>query len=726
MIKMTSAQISNHIDRIGSAVEKHSYTVALMQLQSLAEATSSPWDIRRRIEELFGNYRLLKDYALTGYQDEQRRPLLASIAREVIDIASLIQREAEIAENSSIYFSTVRYERLKTEDTLESLAQQYYKRLSVYNMAIYGNNPERINEIAREVAELESRLFNRVWTTHPLSDADAEAIDQLLKSEVSAYDVKRLIVSALMLGALQYFDERRLWLLTDHYERNHGSRDALQALCALLLSLWNWRDAALSSRFSSRLSLMMETPDVTKEIQMIFSHFLQTNDTERITRKINEELLPDLMKMRPDMKKMSELQELGDMSDVDINPEWEKMLHDSGIEDKLKELNEIQMEGGDLMIGTFSHLKTFPFFNNTVNWFRAFNTSNPELPEIGNRMVSFIESAPMLCDSDRYSLAFSITNLPAQVKGFMDAAPADLKEQMAEISEAGKQGWVREYLQSIYRFFTLYRRKGDFVNPFATKVNLFAIPSVATAIKDEQMIRVVAEFYLNRGYYNEALSALLMLPSGVMNSSADLLQKAGFCLQKTGNIDAALEYYEKSELLNGNNTWVIRRIAFCHKSSGNPSRALEYFNRLLERKPDDVLLNLNAGHCLMELGRYDEALNRYFKVEFLEENSSRVQRPIAWCTFLAGDYRRSESYYRQILSSTPKADDWLNFGHLNMAMCQYREAVKSYTKALEANGRDYNRLSVAVAGDRRWLDGAGVDTIMLDLVLDEVESTLFV
>lgn len=726
MIKMTSTHISNLIGRIQSAVEKHSYTVALKQLQSLAEATSSPWDIRRRIEELTGNYRLLKDYALTGYQDEQRRALLSDIATEVINIASLIQREAEIAENSSIYFSTLRYERLKADDTLENLAAQYYKKLSVYNMAMYGNNPEKLKEIAREVAEIESRLFNRVWTTHPLSEADAEAIAGLLKSEGSAYDVKRLVISALMLGMLQYFDEKRLWLLTDHYERNHGSRDALQSLCALLLSLWHWRDTALSSRLSSRLSIMMEIPDVTKDVQMIFSHFLQTNDTERITRKINEELLPDLMKMKPDMKKISELQELGDMADGDINPEWEKMLHDSGIEDKLKELNEIQMEGGDLMIGTFSHLKTFPFFNNTVNWFRTFNTSNPELPKLGGRMASLIEGAPMLCDSDRYSLAFSISNLPDQVKSFMDAAPSDLNEQMAELSVTGRQGWVREYLQSIYRFFTLYRRKGDFVNPFAAKVNLFAVPSVATAINDAQMIRVVAEFYLNRGYYNEALSALMMLPVSVMNSSADLLQKTGFCLQKTGNADAALEYYEKSELLNENNTWVIRRIAFCHKSSGNPSKALEYFNRLLERKPDDVSLNLNAGHCLMELGRYDEALNRYFKVEFLEENSSRVQRPIAWCTFLAGDYKRSESYYRQILSSAPKADDWLNFGHLNMAMCHYREAVKSYSKALEAYNRDFDRLSRAMTEDRKWLDGAGVDATMLDLVLDDVESTLFV
>jgi len=46
------------------------------------------------------------------------------------------------------------------------------------------------------------------------------------------------------------------------------------------------------------------------------------------------------------------------------NPEWQEILDKSGISDKLQELSELQLEGADVYMSTFSMLKNFPFSMN--------------------------------------------------------------------------------------------------------------------------------------------------------------------------------------------------------------------------------------------------------------------------------------------------------------------------------------------------------------------------
>lgn len=65
-----------------------------------------------------------------------------------------------------------------------------------------------------------------------------------------------------------------------------------------------------------------------------------------------------------------------DPMDMEENPEWQDFLESSGIADRMKELSEIQEEGGDVLMGTFSQLKSFPFFYSPANWFRPFHADN--------------------------------------------------------------------------------------------------------------------------------------------------------------------------------------------------------------------------------------------------------------------------------------------------------------------------------------------------------------
>lgn len=80
------------------------------------------------------------------------------------------------------------------------------------------------------------------------------------------------------------------------------------------------------------------------------------------------------MKLRPEiLKKLREGGGEIDAAMLENNPEWEELLDRNGLTKKMQELSEMQSDGADLMMVTFSNLKQFPFFNKAVNWFLPFD-----------------------------------------------------------------------------------------------------------------------------------------------------------------------------------------------------------------------------------------------------------------------------------------------------------------------------------------------------------------
>lgn len=204
---------------------------------------------------------------------------------------------------------------------------------------------------------------------------------------------------------------------------------------------------------------------------------------------------------------------------------------------------------------------------------------------------------------------------------------------------------------------------------------------------DIETLSVVSEFYFNRGYYEGALKVFDIL-SEKMPPNAQLFQKMGYCCQQSGNIESAIEYYGRSELLNAESLWTLKRMAACYKMLDRPSEALDYYKRIEAKKPDDLSVALNIGHCLLELDRPEEALHYYFKVEFLDEKSTRALRPIAWASFVSGDFDQSRSYYNRILTDSPVASDYLNMGHLYLASGDVKEAINYYGLSIDNDNGD--------------------------------------
>lgn len=727
---MTDTELKNTANDIRRFVAEGRLRDAFIRLRNLSERLMT-WELTSSIDSLEQSYRYMLDYAAKGSVDPGRDGIYTSICEDILTDTDRLSRHGLRRESPTLYFNTLRYEGTKGDDTIPALIESYAAldgQSSLFNLVADGSPAAEAERNQREKEGLEKRLFDRIWVSFPLHRESVEAIKGVITSDRYSADFVHLLMCAVTLGELYYHDESRLMLLIDAYSASTDRFVSMSALTGLLLGLYTHRDRRLSEKAVNRLDAVKEADGWQADVKSVFLELIRTKDTERITKKMRDEVIPQVLKLRPDISKKFNASEGINIGDLEENPEWQEMLDKSGVTDKLKELSELQEEGADVFMGAFSQLKSYPFFNDVVNWFRIFSPAHSSLSGgkdgDNGKILDMVALSPMLCDSDKYSFALSVGSLPySQRRAMMSQLDAN-SGQLAEMRLATEATMPRErrmavkmFIQDIYRFFKLFRRKGEFPDPFSSDLNLTAVGYINDVISDAETLGLVAEFYFKRHYWREALEVFAAL-SGQVPPSAQLFQKLGYCKQKLGDTAAALEYYEQAELLNAENHWTLRRLAACHRMMGHLDKALSYYSRLARCYPDDVNLAMNLGHTLLEAGREKEAAEQYFKADYLDPASSRAWRPLAWCLFKTSDFKGAGRYYEKILSVGATAEDYLNMGHLSLAESNFKEAVNYYNLYIEQSGGNVEGFIEAFKNDGDALAAAGIDRSLLPLVVD--------
>lgn len=685
------------------------------------------------VERLRDEYRLMADYALRGLPDPGLDATYADLASRVRSLADMMVRQILTADSPTLYYNTLRYELTEPSNAPALLMEEYRKLVNKLSMAALTENPREASiGLTRSAESVEKRFFNRVWTLAPMSVADSALIAEAVADPGLPRHFKLLAISAVTLGLLEWYDENRMRLLMDIYADGQDAEAAVRSLCGLLTAMWIHRDRPMSHRLAARFALLTDKDGWEDDVRMVNMQFIRSRDTERITRKFTEEVIPEMMKLRPEIEKLRHTQV--DPEAMEENPEWAEMLEKSGVADRLKELQELQEDGGDVMMATFSRLKTFPFFNDIANWFLPFHESHSiimaeEDPTVSS-LCAMTGSVPMLCDNDKYSMVLSLAQLPESQRQMMTGQLRMQAEQLEQMRLSSLQTAPREreaiaasYVRDLYRFFKLFRRKGEFTDPFASGLNLPGLPLLAPIFDDADTLSLIGEFYFKRKYYTDAYDTLLRL-SCMIPPSAPLYQKMGYCRQAIGDYAGAIDHYEQSELLNAESRWTMRRLAACHRAIGNWEKAVDYYKTLAVTKPDDDRLALNIGLSLVKLRCYDEALQYLFKAEFLGNSSEKSIRAIVWCTLLGADYDRCAKYTDILMSSsTPTPTDLLNAGHLQLLTGHPGEAAALYARSIAGRDFDTRAFLSELESDRCTIAAfAGISPRLLAIVTDKALS----
>ena len=709
---------------------------ALRLLRATAEARMQ-WEVSDRVAAIEKNYAYMLGYLTDGAADPQRDTIYAGLVGDTYRALDELNRRLATVDHPTLYYNTVRVRNMRPL-TLDQLLGVYRQTSAaaggdnIVEMLTQGRDPGQPRD-TRRLEAVERDIFEHVWTQYPLSGGDAEAMLRLIDDDVMPMRLKRLAVSALVLGALEFFDPRRLDTLIaiyDNDERDLALTSA--ALTGLLLALFRFRDRPLTPALAQRIALLSDRKSWQADLKTAFMELIRTRDTERINRAMREDIIPSMMKMRPDiLKRMSNVESPIDPESLEANPEWEELLNNSGLADKIKDLSELQQEGSDVFMSTFAHLKSFPFFNEVANWFLPFDTGHSAVTGVGlpQGMADIVSRLPYLCDSDKYSFFMSFNSIPAaqrdmMVEQFKSQQGAQMQAMMEAGMEMGQQTRktaVAGFLQNLYRFINLYRRKDEFYNPFDEGVNLLKVKALEPYFVDAETVGVIAEFFFKCHYYEDALLAFTRLDS-ISEPQAFVFQKLGYCHHRLGNLDKAIEYYHQAELFDPDSRWLMTRLGSAYRAKGDYAQAADYYKRLSDSDPDNVDLALTLGYIHVQQGKDDEALQQFFKVEFLDEKSDKSLRPLAWTLFTTGDLQRSMEYYRKVLNNNPSATDYLNMGHVALALGNYREAINFYK--LSMTGGDVEKLIANVRADARHLNRAGVSDRTISLTLDALLYSL--
>lgn len=223
---------------------------------------------------------------------------------------------------------------------------------------------------------------------------------------------------------------------------------------------------------------MEEIPSFREDVARIYRQMLLCQETEKIDKKMREEIIPEMLKNVSSMKNMRFGCEESDEENNDMNPDWEDAFEKSGLGDKLREMNELQLEGADVYMSTFAALKNYPFFREVHNWFYPFSKQQSNvlkaMKQAGNQggsLLDLILQSGFFSNSDKYSLFFTIHQLPQSQQDMMLSQLNE--QQVAELAEKSnvetmkkfneRPGTVsNQYLHDLYRFFKLSVRKSEF------------------------------------------------------------------------------------------------------------------------------------------------------------------------------------------------------------------------------------------------------------------------
>lgn len=730
---MTDKEIRQFSDNIDVLLGKRRLADAYEAIRNAARSVSD-WKIVDRVDHAEQSYRYMLRYLVDGVADPQRDKVYTDLVNEAALIRDMLVRSISLADMPTLYFNTLRSVGAHGDETLRGLYDDYLRAcdsMSPFNTISHDISVSESDRLRAEMIERD--IFNRIWVTFPFSVDDETIVNDMLADDALPVAARSLFVSAVTLGLLAYCDDRRLTVLTEAYRSPH-TQISVRALVGLTIALDKYKSHEFAAPLVNRIAALRELPGWHEDIRQTVVELIRTNDTERISGKLRDEIFPEIKKMSRDIadRFAGSLSDLDNMSD-DANPEWENLISDERIRNNLKELGELQQEGADVFMATFAGLKQFPFFNETANWFMPYRSDHSVVASAGFgptlSIGTLIDSAPYICDSDKYSMLLSLSMMPQSQRSMM---ASQIESQKQEINEAmamadrslhpvERKSEINNYVLSIYRFYKLFRRKGEFYNPFGHVVNPVDITLLRDDFAGEESLVSLGEFYFKVGLYAYSCHIFNRLDE-MLGPDAARYQKIGFCYEKLGDFEKAASYYEQADLLDGGNVWNLRRLAFVCRKLRRYSQAISVTSRLERIVPDDVSTAMNLGYLYILTGDYEKAIEQFHRVEFIDETSDRPVRPLAWALFLSRRYDEAQTYYSRILAGSPNANDYLNMGHLAWAQGRLHNAIDFYRLSAAESSAD--ALVASIRDDSPNLEIAGIDTSSMPMMLDALRYEL--
>ena len=658
-------------------------------------------ELEYELGSIAGTYDALIDYFKQGVDDPERDRVYRQLVGRALQLGDRLTIAVHGNKEMPYFMSQGRSLRRESLHTYRLQLEAFADGIQTID------NTDGLKQLAATHDKQLTSLFTDLWTQGTWDAATAAEADGLLLSPTITRGDQCTVVSAVTLSLLRMFDPLKLLFLCDAYYHPEAMVST-RALVGIVIVCYCWsRRIGYYSEVRSRLDLLCEDPLFGDQVCEVILQFTRSTDTEEVDRKMREEIIPELMK-NPKLRRMPGIKPDDPTAD-DINPDWEQWMHESGLEESMREITEWQMEGVDVNMSTFSQLKRYPFFYNISNWFRPFDAWQADMLAIvgtpngaSNAIADTILQSNYLCDSDKYSFCYAIREIPEMQR---NAMMSQLEEQNKALKESADipdlkrlsrqtmQSILRQYVQNLYRFFKLFSSAQEFDNPFEHIVQCPASVNplytlllsserlfkfIGLNIKQKRYLRAIECFTLLEGYHPESMEATQ-------------LQQLGLCYQKMKMYDAAIEAYTKADLMKPDSYWTIHHLAQCYRIMNRYDKALEYYKMAEAMNPDSLNLTLHVAELLYESGEYEEALPRLHKIDYHHPESLKSLRLLAECCFMSEQGTQAAKYYERMMAehaTEMSSDDWKHAAYNYWLLGRRDDCFRSMGRAEELYGQE--------------------------------------
>jgi tetratricopeptide (TPR) repeat protein len=682
------------------------------------------WNINDKYDELMNNYVIMVDYMKRGYKDDKRQKVYDKLQSDVNLFIQLIQHHRRmLISNDYSHVNTNKLDESISFEEVRRFLEDYVSEAAL--LSLEGDKAvreEKKKNLYSDHYVLMDRLFRRIWIHGVWNDDTVDGLISLILASTIDSNDAQLIVSAVMLAGLEFFDYNQLRVLSQVYERSMDIYVRERALVGWMFVCQN--RTYDSEEIRETVHHLMNDEHTVRELFDLQKQIVFCKNAEKDHDIIQNEIMPDLMKnnnLRVTRFGIEE-KEQDPIQDI-LHPDAEDHEMEN-LEKSMGRIVDMQKSGVDIYFGGFSMMKNFPFFRTMSNWFSPFYYEHPGIADVMNNedtmslVKVLLESGPF-CDSDKYSFCLAMVNImgniPSSMKEMLKGRNDGLGFGEALEGEKSSPAYIRRsYLQSLYRFYKLYTAHSEMKNPFDFNPCLLDSMFWNDNLINYYNTMVIFFEKMHLGIYSDKL--LQMYPEEFHDFNFYMIR---------GSITGHYEYYRRAVELKPTD----------EKALASYAESLEYMNMYEEGEQVYRTVNDLYPHdryeaglccCLIEQGKYEEALNRLYKLDFEKPNYMKAKRALAWVLFCTGKLSQAENYYTRIFEQHKiLAVDYLNAGHVAFAMGEIKKAIDRYSYYVKRYQETSKHASVilenAIRRDKKYLTMNGICDADIQLMTDIVD-----
>lgn len=677
-------------------IQKNQLLEAMKILRAQPGIKKNP-HLKEDLEACQNTYLYMLDYAAKGMVGPDMERMRNVTCQQIIELFAKNDFWEEVYDKS-YFFDKLSALQLPDSPRLETYRIELENLLAEIQAAKLlnphiGNQQERVMPLLEQHQLLLDSLFDFAWCSIRWNKTDTKQARDLLKSSIIPTADKSVLLSGICLSLCYVYDSHKFIFLMQFVLAQHEHTDkhllsqAVWGICVASIRFYEfWKDNTLILDLMHELRDMPNFGDMA---QLIMNQYLVQWRTKDIQKIMMDDIIPSIIKGQSKLSSNDGVQFLDMDALMEQNPEWMNEMHN--VQDKIQQIAQLQAEGYDTQVGTFSQLKNGIFFHHPAHWVLSFTELVPDVakfnydyPNEQYKKLHAVIFSHLFCDSDKFSMLGMLNDFPDEQRDklIQQFTSNQIIPKEGELEQANLRlsTFVTHFLQNLYRFTTYSRYHAYLPNPFDNDFREQLVFSGALSnLLPQTTIANLGEAALKQENPSIATELFEYAQQAL---DAKQLQKYGYCLEKKGLFQKAVDIYEKVDLMEEAQSWTLKHMIQCYTKNGNHKKALETISRLKKVSPQDTSTDLIEGECYMSMGQYEQALTCFHRAIYYGKTGNRIIRAIAWCLFLNNQYQEAILQYEKV--KEPNTSDYMNIGHTHCMLGNLQEAIQAYARVYKS------------------------------------------